>query len=76
MIFARHRVVPDAMLLVHGQSHTGSDVLAGEVGDEVMMADAVVAANHLQAQVLSHQFRFCRLFHCLDIIALDNLGAL
>ena len=76
MIFARHRVVPDAMLLVHGQSHTGSDVLAGEVGDEVMMANAVGTANHLQAQVLSHQFRFCRLFHCLDIIALDNLGSL
>ena len=76
MIFARHRVVPDAMLLVHGQSHAGSDVLAGEVGDEVMMADAVGTANHLQAQVLSHQFRFCRLFHCLDIIAFDNLGAL
>ena len=64
------------MLLVHGQSHARSDVLAGEVGDEVMMTDAVGTANHLQAQVLSHQFRFCRLFHCLDIIALDNLGAL
>ena len=64
------------MLLVHGQSHAGSDVLAGEVGDEVMMTDAVVAADHLQAQVLSHQFRFCCLFHCLDIIALDNLGSL
>ena len=64
------------MLLVHGQSYGRGDILAGEVGDEVMMADTVVAANHLQAQVLSHQFRFCRLFHRLDVVALDNLGAL
>ena len=41
-----------------------------------MMTDAVVAANHLQAQVLSHQFRFCSLFHRLDVVALDNLGSL
>ena len=76
MIFARHRVIPDAVLLVYSQSHIGGDILAGEVGDEVMMTDAVVAANHLQAQVLSHQFQFCRLFHRLDVVALDNLGAL
>ena len=64
------------MIIADAQRHGSSNILAGKVGDEVMMPNTVCTANHLQSELFSHQFRFCSLFHCFDIISLDNLGSL
>ena len=76
MVFARHRIEPNTIFLTRGQGNGRGNVVLGEIGDEVMMAHAVAAANHLQSELLSEKLWLGGLCHCFGVVALDNLGSL